>query len=204
MANHLKAWSIPALALAVTSGAALAHALNAPVGGVPSTNDTTASAAAPIRVQFNAPADCAGEQEFVSRLRSRTRDGGPHASVQVDIVRVGAELAGEARITRAGGGAPTSVVAVGTCESIVGKLAQLTAQALLAAPLESQAVRDGILPANPYRQWRGPVAESLPRNPYPQLLNDIGPGEQGAQQPQPQPQPQRGEERIAARNPYRW
>jgi hypothetical protein len=203
VANHLKAWSIPALALAVTSGAALAHALNAPVGAVPSTNDASpsASGAAPIGVQFTAPADCAGEQEFVSRLLSRTprsaHDGRQLASVQVDIVRVGAELAGEARITRADGAASTSVVAVGTCASIIDKLAQLTAQAL-AAPLESQAVRDGILPANPYRQWRGPVAESLPRNPYPQLLNDIGPGEQSAQQPQ------RGVERIAARNPYRW
>lgn len=202
MANHLKAWSIPALALAVTSGAALAHALNAPVDGVPSTNGESSSVsdAAPLRVQYTAPADCAGEREFVARVLSRTprstHDGRELASVQVDIVRVGTELAGEARITRAGGAASTSVVAVGTCASIIDKLAQLTAQTL-GAPLESRAVRDGVLPANPYRQWQGPVAETLPRNPYPQLLNHIGPGE-------PSAQPQRGEERVAARNPYRW
>lgn len=202
VATHLKVWSIPALVVSVTTVGALAHALTAPVGAAPPTKDastTHASAAAPIRVQFSAPTDCVGEQEFRARLLSRTpssaHDGGP-ASVQVDIVRVGSELAGEARITRAGSTASTSVVAVGTCAGIIDKLAQLTAHTL-GMPLESRAVRDGILPANPYRQWQGPIAESLPRNPYPRLLNDIGPGA-------PVEQRQPAAERIAARNPYRW
>jgi hypothetical protein len=201
VATHLKVWSIPALVAAVTSGAALAHALTAPVVIAPPAKDAShARTSAPVRVQFSAPADCVGEQEFLARVLAGTAqkqnaEGGP-ASVQVDIVRVGAELAGEARITRPGVAAPTSVVAVGTCANIVDQLARLTLQTL-GMPSESRAVRDGILPANPYRQWSGPVAESLPRNPYPRLLNDIGPGE-------PAEQAQPAVERIAARNPYRW
>ena len=201
VATHLKAWSIPALVVSVTCVGALAHALTAPVGVTAPAKDasTPLAAAAPIRVQFSAPADCVGEQEFRARLLSSTArsayDAGP-TSVQVDIVRVGAELAGEARITRAGSSVPTSVVAVGTCAGIIDKLARLTAQTL-GMPLESRAVREGVLPANPYRQWQGPVAESLPRNPYPRLLNDIGPGE-------PAESAQPAADRIAARNPYRW
>jgi hypothetical protein len=201
VATHLKVWSIPALVAAVTSGAALAHALTAPVGIAPPAKDASRSlASAPVRVQFSAPADCIGEQAFHARVLSgmtqKQSDAVAPASVQVDIVRVGSELAGEARITRPGAAGSTSVVAVGTCASIVDKLADLTLQTL-GMPLESRAVRDGVLPANPYRQWRGPIAESLPRNPYPRLMNDIGPGE-AAEQPQP------AVERIAARNPYRW
>ena len=199
VATHLKVWSIPALVVAVTSGAALAQALTAPVVIAPPAQDASSLASAPVRVQFSAPADCVGEQQFRARVLAATaqrQNADSPASVQVDIVRVGAELAGEARITRPGVAAPTSVVAVGTCASIVDQLARLTLQTL-GMPLESRAVRDGILPANPYRQWSGPVAESLPRNPYPQLLNDIGPGE-ATEQPQP------AAERIATRNPYRF
>lgn len=201
VATHLKAWSIPALVVAVTSVGALAHALTAPVGvAPPAKQSSTAPATAPIHVRFSAPADCAGEHDFLSRVLSRVpRDeqgATPTASVHVDIVRVGPDLAGEARVTRAGSTASTSVVAVGTCDSIIEQLAQLTAQTL-AARVESRAVRSGVLPANPYRDWRGPVGESLPRNPYPQLLNDIGPGV-ASEEAQP------ATERIAARNPYRW
>ncbi|HMJ12737.1 MAG TPA: hypothetical protein VK524_15050 [Polyangiaceae bacterium] len=202
IATYFRAWSIPAAVLAVTSGVALAQSANTPSKRFPDVKDSnTPRVQAAFRLDYSGPADCADQNAFLERVVSRSSELGADfanakdRSVQLTIVNVGSELAGEARITRIG--AATSVVAVGSCAVVLEKLAQLTVN-FFDGKTEPASVRESTLPPNPYVRWQGPIGESLPRNPYPQLLNDIGPAVKTSE-------PQRIADRgITAKNPYRW
>lgn len=205
--TYVKPWSAAVVVVAISSGVAFAQSVTrSSERPSPASANTPPqpSAGEPVRVEYSAPADCPNASTFTARVLGRSaqlRLAGPSELarvVHVEIVHVGSEVAGEARVLRAGSSVPANLVVVGPCETVLDKLAQFaTSAAAPALPAASAAGDDARLLVNPYLNWHGPVSESLPGNPYSQRLNDIGPAVAVAAR--------RGNESsVSALNPYRF
>jgi hypothetical protein len=204
---YVKPWSAAVVIVAVSSGVAFAQSVTRSIASAPLVNANTPpppNAGEPVRIEYSAPADCPNAGAFTARVLQQSK-GARLAGrnelarvVHVELVHVGSEVAGEARVLRAGSTMPANLVVVGPCETVIEKLALFATSAGEPALRTNVALDDARLFINPYLNWRGPVSESIPGNPYSQALNDIGPAVPAAM-------PKRAiEPRVSPLNPYRF
>jgi hypothetical protein len=125
----------------------------------------------PIRIQYQAPNGCPDALAFLQGVLGRTpraRAAAPHELArvfQVKVVSRRGESLGEISVQRHSDAKPVRLSAVGKCENVLNTLAQFAAISLDPAAALASA-QELELPANPYRNWTGPVAPPLPENPY--------------------------------------
>jgi hypothetical protein len=134
----------------------------------------------PIRIEFQAPAGCSNAAGFLENVLHRTQqaraaNGHEIARVfRVSVVQRRGESAGEISVQRPGEATLVRFSASGQCADVLDSLAQFAA--IVVDPgVASVSTRDGELPENPYRNWKGPLAEALPENPYRNWSGDLAP-----------------------------
>jgi hypothetical protein len=115
--------------------------------------------------------------EVLSRSsRIRSAPGSELARVlHVSIVRGQrpSESKGEISLLPVGERTPVRFSASGTCDDVVSALAQFAALSLDASVKSMPTLEP--LPANPYLNWTGPIAEALPENPYRSSMGAVDP-----------------------------
>jgi hypothetical protein len=158
---------LPALSGALVIAVVTADGLAQPMSQSESVPRVAAWELEPLRLEYSAPNECPRIGVFLSRLLARSPYFRPAQAnelarvIHVTLVRAGNEIVGEARLLRAGASRSETVLAIGSCDIVLGKLAQFAATAAIPARPDR-----GPLPENPYLNWQGPTAEVLPQNPY--------------------------------------
>ena len=159
-----------------------------------------AQGATPVRIEFDAPAGCSGEDAFFSSLRSRTdrvrhADGSePHTTLQVRLTRTRGRVLGELRVVDDRGGTDTRKMQGASCDDVVQALSLTAAlamdpNALLSAPASAPGSTESTSPSTGTNATPAgsnpPSAKKPPEENLPETVDAIAAASAQANKPVP-------------------